>query len=155
MGGLLTKIMGGGLLDGVASVISKFKLDPTKAAELEHDIRLLAAEREKAIESTFRSEMEAKARIIVSEMAQGDAFTKRARPMLVYVGLGAIVYNYCVVPTIQLTAGAPDIQPFTLPGEFWAAWGGTVGVWSLGRTMERRGAKDRLTKAITGNALDG
>ena len=94
--------------------------------------------------------MEAKSAIIVAEMAQGDTFTKRARPMLVYVGLGAIVYNYCLVPTLMLFMSTP-IQPFALPTEFWATWGGTMSLWSLGRTMERRGSRSKVTQVITGS----
>ena len=38
-----------------------------------------------------------------------------------------------------------------LPAEFWYAWGGVVATWSIGRTMERRGATNNLVNVITGS----
>ena len=36
MGSFISKIMGGGLLEGVSSIIGKFKLDPTEAVSYTH-----------------------------------------------------------------------------------------------------------------------
>lgn len=101
------------------------------------------------LEKTVQKEMDMRASIINAEMSQGDKFTKRARPSLVYFGLLVIFYNYCVIPTIMMINGT-DVQPFELPFEFWAAWGGVVGIWSGGRTVERLGFKNKTTKIITG-----
>jgi len=95
--------------------------------------------------------------IIVAEMQQGDAFTKRARPMLVYAGLAFIFLVHVFIPLMVWTAlvtgktlpeGAPTLS---LPSEFWYAWTSVVGLWTLGRSAERRGMTNKLIEAITGN----
>ena len=106
------------------------------------------------IEETARMELEAKQNIMVAELQQGDNYTKRARPTTVYFGLVVIFYNYCVIPTIGLIQGY-TLPPFELPTEFWAAWGGIVATWSIGRTAEKRGKMNRLTGAITGTENKG
>jgi hypothetical protein len=150
MGGFISKIMGGGLLEGVSSIIGKFKLDPTEAATLAHEVKVLAASREAQMEQTFRTEMAAKQKIIVAEMNQSDSYTKRARPTLVYVGLSCITFNYCLIPLLQTLMGI-TVVPFALPLEFWTAWGGTVGLWSLGRSFEKTGVKNNVVRMINGS----
>ena len=109
------------------------------------------------IEGTIRAELDAKQKILVAELQQGDTYTKRARPTVVYFGLVVIFYNYCLIPTVGLfMAEIPN--PFELPMEFWAAWGGIVATWSIGRSAEKRGSMNRLTSVVTGtkqaNLLD-
>ena len=83
---------------------------------------------------------------------------------MVYFGLGLIFLNYCVIPGLQLLAGAhlkcpADSIPaecrvaggIELPAEFWWAWGGIVGTWAIGRSFEKAGANNRLVRAITGS----
>lgn len=111
---------------------------------------------------------EAKASIIVAEMNQGDNYTKRARPTVVYAGLVMIFINYVLFPLIARIASmfllGEDgtmsteitnlLKPLDLPAGFWTAWGGVVGTWVLGRSMEKRGASGNLGKIaslITGN----
>jgi len=150
MGSFINKVMGGGLLEGVSQIIGRFKLSPTEAATLAHEVKVLAASREAQMEQTFRAEMAAKEQIITSEMSQSDSYTKRARPSLVYVGLGAIVFNYCFIPLLQ-TIMEITVTPFALPSEFWAAWAGTVGLWSIGRSVERTGNKSKIVTLINGS----
>ena len=33
-----------------------------------------------------------------------------------------------------------------LPGPLWAAWGSVCSVWSIGRTLERRGMQNKFTQ---------
>jgi len=111
----------------------------------------------------------AKASIMVAEMQQGDRYTKRARPTVVYAGLLMIGINYVLFPLLARLAafayvalghGTPPaelvalLKPLDLPAGFWTAWGGVVGTWVLGRSMERRGVSGNLGKLVslvTGN----
>ncbi len=122
----ISKIFGGGLkevLGGVDSLIGRFKISPAEEEQFKLELERLLQQRDSEIEQTIRAELSAKERILVAELQQGDAYTKRARPTVVYVGLGFILLNYCIVPAIQAVAGKV-VDPFPLPTEFWVAWGG-------------------------------
>jgi len=107
---------------------------------------------------------EAKKEIIVAEMQQGDNYTKRARPSVVYMGLIFIGLVHVIVPTVANTAillkaslttaqiaALANLSALSLPTEFWAAWTAVVGIWSIGRSVERRGFANKIISAITGS----
>lgn len=122
-----------------------------------------ALEIQKLIEARDSTLINASKEIIVAELHQGDEFTKRARPMIVYVGLFAVVFNYVFVPFINrivewvaLIRGAgfdafSALSPIHLPTEFWYVWGGVCSVYMVGRTAEKRGARHAIVGMITGN----
>lgn len=145
----LTSILGSGIVDTVADVADRFIQSPDEKAEFKLDIEKVMQQRDSEIEQTIRSELQAKERIIVAEMSQGDNYTKRARPTLVYFGLVMIALNYFVVPIIQLFMDEL-VDPFILPLEFWIAWGGAVSIYSVGRSMEKRGVRNTFTTAVNG-----
>ena len=140
----------GDLVKSVGSVVDDFHMSGEEKQRLKMEMQQLIQRRESEIEETIRSELKAKERVLVAELQQGDNYTKRARPTVVYAGLVFIFFNYVLVPTIQSLTGA-TIQSFELPVEFWAAWGGIVATWTIGRTAEKRGASSRMTRAITGS----
>jgi hypothetical protein len=107
--------------------------------------------------------------IIVAEMQQGDAYTKRARPSVVYFGLLFIGLVHVLFPMVAkiivitalwrdrgnavLDAAATrvlELTAITLPSEFWWAWGSVVSIWSIGRSAERRGMANKLIEMVTG-----
>jgi hypothetical protein len=108
--------------------------------------------------------IDAQKSIIVAEMSQGDSYTKRARPTVVYAGLAFMFLVHVLLPFIlkiivvftigKLTADQitqlKGLMDITLPGEFWMAWGSVVSIWSLGRSAERRGMSNKLITMITG-----
>ncbi len=106
-------------------------------------IEKLLAERDQAILATRRE-------VMVAEMAQGDNYTKRARPTIVYAGLLFIALVHVLLPALAFLTGRPPPE-LRLPEEFWWAWSGVCGVWVVGRTMEKRGAAGPWTKILTGN----
>jgi len=142
----------GSVADLAQSVVERFF--PQKATEAEKAQAQLALQellerRETAVLDTQKS-------IIVAEMQQGDNFTKRARPAIVYMGLIFIGLVHVVFPIVawlvlvltnELLTEMPDIA---LPSEFWAAWGGVCSIWVIGRTMERRGMANKVVNLITG-----
>lgn len=144
----LSNILGGGIgdvLKGATSLIDEIITTPEERDLLKLKFAELTASQANSIEETVRAELQAKERVLVAELTQGDAFTKRARPTVVYAGLVFIAYNYCIAPSFAL--GVLD-----LPTEFWVAWGGIVATWSIGRTAEKRGAhpETAVESAITG-----
>lgn len=149
-----------GLVKNIADVVDRFittgdeKLAfASKRAEFEADLLGLVSARDAAIEQTLRTEIQAKERILVAELQQGDKFTKRARPSLVYVGL-LFALAETVVRVVLVLQGQPFPEGLTtvVPPPFWAAWTGVTGAWVIGRTAERRGLQGRIVESITGRA---
>lgn len=157
MSNWLGKLIGsgiGGLAENVANIVDRFKLTQDEKAAFELEMEKLLQQAGSELEQTMRAELQAKERILVAELNQGDNYTKRARPTVVYFGLGLILFNYSISPIVQGVTGTPFF-PMPLPAEFWYAWGGIVATWSVGRTMERRGANNNLLSVVTGSKKPG
>lgn len=149
----LTKLLGGAtgtIVGQVGGVIDKFHLSGEEKQKFKLEMESLLQKRDSEIEETIRTELQAKERILVAELTQGDNYTKRARPTVVYFGLLIIFINYCLVPIIAAIAKA-KISNIDLPVEFWIGWSGIVATWSIGRSVEKRGSVSRFTQAITGS----
>lgn len=117
--------------------------DPNEKLRAQTDIQKMIESRENAV-------IDAQKSIIVSEMQQSDNFTKRARPSVVYAGLAFIFFNHVFLPCYAFFKSAP-VPEVSLPSEFWWAWTGAVGIWMVGRTMEKRGAASDIIGKITGS----
>lgn len=153
------KLLGGGIteiVDSVSNVVDKFTLskEEKQAFKLEMQSQLMQVEQE--LEATYRTEIESRSEIIKAEMAQGDSYTKRARPTIIYVGLIFIFIVYVLVPVIAYISGAsPKAMPkFDLPTEFWWAWGTVVSVYGAGRSAEKMGIVNSVTNLATGSGLN-
>ena len=149
----LTKILGssiGSVVNQVGDVVDKFHLSGEEKQKFKLAMEALLQKRDSEIEATIRSELQAKERVLVAELTQGDKYTKRARPTVVYAGLAFIFFNYCVVPVISKLVHAP-VEPLVLPNAFWAGWSGIVATWTIGRTFEKRGAENMFTRIVTGS----
>lgn len=136
----------GGIMGGVgtlakdirAAITGKEPISQEKAAEL----ALKAQQLEVGLSEVSQN-------IIVAEMQQGDRFTKRARPMVVYSGLFFIFLVHVAFPIAAFFSGEP-MPDVSLPHEFWWAWTGVVAVWMTGRSIEKYGLENKATKLITG-----
>ena len=98
------------------------------------------------MQESYQKELDTRAQVIKTELTQGDNYTKRARPTIIYAGLLFILIVYVLVPVFseaRLTIELPD--------EFWWAWGTVVGVYGVGRSFEKAGATSRITSMITGS----
>ena len=91
-------------------------------------------------EETAQTEINAKRDIIVAELTQGDNYTKRARPTIIYVGLFMALFNYTIAPFISAMV-SKVIPLLTIPAEFWTIWGGVCGLYVWKRSQEKTGAK--------------
>ena len=138
------------VVERVGDVIDEFHLSGEEKQKFKLQLRQVVAARESEVEQTIRKNLEAKERILVAELAQGDTYTKRARPTVVYFGLVMIGLNYFIVPLISMLSGNPP-TPFELPTQFWAAWGGIVATWAVGRSYEKASRGTSVTSKITGN----
>lgn len=153
--GLLSGILGG----TVGKIIGEIRgvIDDFHQSDDERDETMLAVEaivtaRLTEAETTLRTEITAKSAIMVAEMNQEDKYTKRARPTIVYAGLVLIFADFIVrvvafffVPDLPTPSGFVEVA-------FLATWGSVCGVYSIGRTAEKRGVVNRTVSAITGAA---
>lgn len=149
----LTKLFSGGvsgIVDGVASAADRFITTPDEKRAFELELEKVVTARLAVLESTATAELQAKERVITAELQQGDNYTKRARPTLVYFGMLVVFANYCVAPLLTTFVGI-ELPSMDLPTEFWVAWGGTVSAWSIGRSFERVGIKSKTTSILTGS----
>jgi hypothetical protein len=140
------------IIESLGGVIDQFSLSKEEKQRFQLELQSLLMQKEKELEESFRAELETRADIIKTEMAQGDAFTKRARPSIIYGGLLFIFIVHVLVPVIALISGTPaDALPrLSLPEEFWWAWGTVVGVYGVSRSAEKMGASNRFTRLVTG-----
>ena len=130
----------GGLLD---------RFFPKQMSETEK--KALQAQLANAIEERDINRDRVKAEVMKAELSQGDTYTKRARPTVVYLGLLFIFLVHVAFPIAAFFSGKPMPAALSLPTEFWYTWGGVCSVWMIGRTMERQGAASGVIQAITGN----
>ena len=146
----LASVFTGGIAGEIADIADKFIETPDEKREFREKLQEFAQKKDSELQQTIRQELESKEKIIIAEMAQGDNYTKRARPTLIYAGMLIIFFNYCLIPAIQSIFGTSP-SPFAIPDEFWLVWGGAVSVYSIGRSAEKRGMKNSLTNLSTGS----
>lgn len=139
------------LMSGIGSTAEKLAGAVRQFVTTDADETKLRIEMEKVLQSaaseqeqTLRAELQLRERVMVAELEQGDSYTKRARPTIIYAGLGMIAWNYCLVPII----GVDNMQ---LPAEFWYSWSAVVGIYGVGRSAEKIGVKGKAVTALTGN----
>ena len=105
LGGGLTKVVG-----GIAKAADRFIETPDEKREFTLAVETLLQKRDSEVEQTIRAELGAKERVLVAELNQGDNYTKRARPTVVYAGLLFIGINYVLFPIIGRDMGLFDID---------------------------------------------
>ena len=82
-------------------------------------------------------------------MNQGDSYTKRARPTIVYSGLLFIFFVHVLFPMVSWFKST-TLPELALPTEFWWAWTGVYSIWIVGRSTEKNGISNKVTSLITG-----
>jgi hypothetical protein len=154
---LLKKLFSKGISDVVNSVgdiVDRFTLTKEEKQNFKMEMQSQLMKLEGELEETYRKELDARQEIIKAEMAQGDKYTKRARPTIIYSGILFIFLVYVIVPVIAYISGATQMPDIKLPAEFWWAWGTVVSVYGAGRTAEKIGVTNKLTNFITGSGAN-
>lgn len=148
--GFLSKLFSGSsIFKEIGNVVDEFHLSGEEKQEFKLKMESLLQERDNQLQESLRTELSAKERVLVAELQQGNAFTKCARPAVVYFGLIVIAINHVIGPWAAYLADKA-IPAIELPTDFWVAWGGIVATWSIGRTFEKVGAKNKAVSVITG-----
>lgn len=153
MGNPLSDAIGGiagNLISSIGNTVAQFVDTPDKKNALTLALQQQITDRFSQIENSVNIQTQAQAGVTTAELTQGDNYTKRARPTLVYFGMLVIAFNYCVIPAIQTFRGVA-VLAFALPTEFWVAWGGVVGTWAIGRSWEKVNGVNGISSIITGS----
>ena len=146
------------LIDSLSDAARKFITTDKDREQFELQAQEIVQKNNAETEKTIRAELSAKERVLQAELNQGDTYTKRARPTVIYGGLAFIFINYVLFPILGRVVSmfgieGIDTSPLpNLPTEFWYAWGGICGTWVIGRSLERRGIHNRAVEIVTGNA---
>ena len=155
----ITDLLTGGLeniINPISKVIDQFHVSDEEKEKLRIQVKKQMTEVFQEVEKTHRQEIESKANIIQAEMAQGDNFTKRARPAVVYWGMALITLCNFFVPflvlVVRLFNGEPisDLPTIPLDESVYWAWTSVVGVWTAGRSAEKLGVRNKIVSSIVG-----
>ncbi len=134
----LTSLGADKIMQGISGIMESH----LSRKEQQLEIEKLVHSENMALIAEATQEISSKEKILVAELSQGDPYTKRARPTLVYSGLLAMVVE------------GIEAIPFTAPEQFWTIWGGVCGVWIIGRSAEKiKGKGNKVISAITGSKI--
>jgi hypothetical protein len=142
------EVLQNGLNAGLSAIVTAGLQDTEKVRAA---VAQLAADQAKLVDDQTQAKLdEERSKVLLAELQSGDAFTRRARPAVVYAGLLFIFALHVLLPVISFFQGkaAPS---FVLPQEFWWSWTGVVSVWVLGRSYEKVNVPGTISKAITGS----
>lgn len=107
--GKLAELFGGNIADGVAKIISLFKIDPNIAAANAQELAKIQAELLSKQMDAASAEVEAASANIRADASSGDKFTQRARPSFMYIVELILLYNYLIAPLAgRATLALPD-----------------------------------------------
>lgn len=150
MGGLIGaigSIASGGVKDLVLGVLDRIKLNPEEKAKIQAQMEQNAFELEK-LEAEIRAkqqdymakEIEIASANIKAEMQTGDKLVARARPLFLYVVYVILVWNFIVLPIVQMLQGT-TLRPIDLPDDmYWLFGCGYLGYAGF-RSLDKGGFK--------------
>lgn len=133
--GKLAEIFGGNITDGVAKIISLFKIDPTVAAQNAEKLQEIQSGIVSKMIDATATEVQAQADIIKAEAQSQSWLPRNVRPLLLLMWGSAITLN--VIITILAHFHAVNWTPIPLdPWVYKLTAGGFGGYVSL-RTIEK------------------
>jgi hypothetical protein len=144
---ILGRIFGTGakeIAETVVSVVDQFHVSEEEKVELRARTYEAVTERMAVLEDSVRARFEMVAGVIEAEMKSGNAYTKNARPTIVYAGLVIHLAN-AILPMLGVGEQI-DVDP-----NFTYVWGGVCGVWIVGRSAEKMDLSKKAASKITGN----
>jgi hypothetical protein len=129
-----------GVLGGAASIIERFKADPTKVLEAQTELEKLritaeneAQKVEAQLEDTFAKELET-VNATMREESKSEHWMQWAwRPLIGMTFCAILFNNYILLPYFAKMG----IKPIDVPGDVWSAILVILGVASAGRSIRR------------------
>ncbi len=155
---IFSKIFGSGgsaIIETIGGLVDNLSLTKEEKQEFKLQMQQKLLESERLAQETYQQELESRTEIIKAEMTQGDVYTKRARPTIIYAGLLFIFIVDVLVPIIgYFVEGNLDAVGLELPNAFWYAWGTVVGIYGVGRSAEKLGFVNKATQLATGSGAN-
>lgn len=141
-----------GLKDLVFGVLDRIKLSPEAKAEIEQQKAEIEQQAAKMEFELRQKEMDLQAKEseiagsnIRAEGGSTDKFTSRARPTFMYVIYLVLIWNFLLLPIVQMVRGAA-VDPIDLPGDLYMLFGaGYLGYVSW-RSLDKSGFQWNRTK---------
>ena len=139
---MLDRIVGGvgsllknGLGSDIKNAIDELHLSPEE--KMAHELKIMDRVNARAaqVASEVMAQFESVTRIIEAEMKSGDNYTRRARPSMVYWGMFLLSANHFY--NMWMNTTRIDWAYLEVPDTVTTAWSGVVGVWVVGRTVEK------------------
>ena len=128
----------GGIADGIGSLISKFKADPTKVAENLAELEKLKITSEleadriaNQAEEIYAKELETVNQTMREEGKSEHWAVWLWRPMIGFTFCAVLVNNYILLPYFK----NKGMEVITIPGDVWSAILVILGVASAGRSV--------------------
>ncbi len=94
----LQSLIGGSITDGIAKIISLFKVDPTVALEKSTEVQEIQLKMVADAANAAAAQVQAQLEINKAEAASGDKFTSRWRPAIGWICGFAMASNFIVSP---------------------------------------------------------
>lgn len=142
----------GPVFDGLTKVIGEFHMSPEEKAQAQQAIADAQAKTIQAAQDANIQLNNIAGQNIRAEETNGDAFTSRARPAVIWVGVFAIFWDYCLLPTIAMV-WSKALPPVILPDFVWGVWGTIVTGYVFNRTAEKVAAMPGDSQVNVGGFL--
>lgn len=157
----LFKLIGdtiGSVVKPVTGLVDEIFTSDEERQEFKTRLAEIASTAENAAMAHAETIANAQRDVIVAELQQDDKYTKRARPTIAYSGIAVLILNHIILPWAAFFSGtdASGLPSVELPAEFWWGWTGVVGVWAIGRSVEKKAkiqgeGPGKYTRMITGS----
>lgn len=132
MGGIISAIgsfAGGGIKDLVLGVMDRIKLNPEERAKIQaqmdqnaFELQKMEMELKKQQQDYMTEEIKAASANIQAEANTGDPQVRRARPYFLYVMYIILLWNFVLLPFIQM-AFKMTLAPINLPSDLYWLFG--------------------------------
>ena len=107
---ILQQLLSGTLGNLITSLINEFHLDPEKKAQYEVQMAQLQAQAAQADADLEAKLADTAGQNIRAEETSGDKYTVRARPTVLYVVLGILVFNLVIVKILSYASNRTFAQ---------------------------------------------
>lgn len=134
----LSNIFGSGTIKAVTDVIDDFVTSDEEKIKAKTALEKVLQREKSEIETTIRTELKSKSDFMIAEVRQGDKFTKRARPSVIYTALFVMLFNYCLMPFLAFVT-KEVWSSIILPSEFWDTVTVVISVYSVSRSFDKIG----------------
>lgn len=124
----------GPAFQGVKDLIGQFHMSPEEKVQAQQAIAAAEQRAQDAVRDYEVKLNDIAGQNIRAEETNGDKFTGRARPAVIWMGNLLIFWNYGMVPVFGHRWA---LSPTSLPDAFWWTWGTVVTGYVFSRGIEK------------------